>query len=213
MDDSGTTAAIEHHLVDLARALGDSSAEMTVRALLDRALRRLQMHCSSLLYRSYPRLTRPPLNLQADELLGGVVERLLKSLANARPQSVRQFFALANQHTRWELNDLARRMDEKATHCELIENFAVAPESSGSGLSLNARRMLDAIESLPEDEKEVFSLVRIQGLPQSEVANLLGICTKTVQRRLNRGLIFLSQTLGDLQDQQDAVAAPPADSR
>jgi RNA polymerase sigma-70 factor (ECF subfamily) len=30
----------------------------------------------------------------------------------ARPTNVRQFFALANQHLRWELNDLARRLDE-----------------------------------------------------------------------------------------------------
>ena len=38
-----------------------------------------------------------------------MIERLLKALRAARPQTVREFFALANQHMRWELNDLARR--------------------------------------------------------------------------------------------------------
>jgi len=41
--------------------------------------------CAALLHRSYPRLTRPPLNLQADELLGAVVERLLKGAAPGPP--------------------------------------------------------------------------------------------------------------------------------
>jgi hypothetical protein len=45
-------------------------------------------------------LTLPPLNLQPDELLGAVVERLLKALREVRPQTVRQFFTLANQHMR-----------------------------------------------------------------------------------------------------------------
>ena len=36
---------------------------------------------------------QPPLNLQPDELLGAVVERLLKAMREARPQTVREFFA------------------------------------------------------------------------------------------------------------------------
>ena len=58
--------------------------------------------------------------------------------------------------------------------------------------------MLDAIESLPDDEREVFSLVRFQGMSHSEVASLLDISTKTVQRRLNRSLMSLTELLDDL---------------
>ena len=42
-------------------------------------------------------MAQPPLNLQPDELLGGVVERLLEAMREVHPQTVRQFFALANQ--------------------------------------------------------------------------------------------------------------------
>ena len=45
-------------------------------------------------------------------LKSAVAERLLKAMREARPVNVRQFFALANQHMRWELNDLARRLDD-----------------------------------------------------------------------------------------------------
>src|SRR5215831_5970273 len=113
MDEAHTTAAIQQYLVDLGQASGHSSAEPVVRAVLARAVDRLRMLCATLLHRSYPRLARAPVNLETDELLSAVVERLLKALEKARPANVRQFFALASQHMRWELNDLARRLDEK----------------------------------------------------------------------------------------------------
>ena len=47
-----------------------------------------------------PALTYPPLNLQTEELLSSVAERLLKAMREVRPKTVRQFFALANQHMR-----------------------------------------------------------------------------------------------------------------
>ena len=77
MTEEHTTAVVQRYLDELA---GDSPAEPIVRALLDRAVRRLHALSANLLYRSYPRLTRPPLNLQSDEMLGAVVERLLKAM-------------------------------------------------------------------------------------------------------------------------------------
>src|SRR5438445_11362664 len=144
MDEEQTTAAVQRYLDELA---GDSPAEPAVRALLDRAVRRLHQLCATLLYRSYPRLTRPPLNLQADEMLSALVERLLKALREARPTSVRQFFALAGQHMRWELNDMARRLDEQPGAAQLYEEHVPAPASSDTGLTPDARRMLQAIEN------------------------------------------------------------------
>jgi RNA polymerase sigma-70 factor (ECF subfamily) len=195
MSEGHTTEAVQRYLDAMA---GDAPAEPVVRALLDQSARRLQLLCGNLLFRGYPRLTRPPLNLQPDEVLGGVVERLLKALRAVRPQTVRQFFALANQHIRWELNDLARRLDEEPPAAEVREGLVPAPESSGSALTPDARRMLQAIDGLPDDEREVFSLVRIQGLSHTEAAELLDVSVKTVQRRLNRALLLLAKALADL---------------
>jgi RNA polymerase sigma factor (sigma-70 family) len=58
--------------------------------------------------------------------------------------------------------------------------------------------MLEAIDKLPEDEREAFSLVRIQGLTHAEAAEVLNVSPKTVQRRLNRGLLLLAEQLDDL---------------
>src|SRR5215208_2199724 len=165
MGEEHTTASVQRYLDDLAGVKGDSPAEPIVRDLLARSVNRLHLLCASLLFRSYPRLTRPPLNLEADEMLSSVVERLIKALKGVRPPTVRQFFALANQHMRWELNDLARRLDKQEAAVELRDSLVpAAAESSASQVSPNARRILEVIESLPGDEREVFNLVRIQGM-------------------------------------------------
>ena len=195
MAEERTTAAVQRYLNDLA---GDSPAEPVVRALLDRAVRRLHQLSATLLYRSYPRLARPPLNLQPDEMLSAVVERLLKALRAARPANPRQFFALACQHMRWELNDLARRLDEQPTAVELGDESVPAPASSDSGLTPDGRRILAAIDSLPEGEREAFDLVRIQGMSQAEAAQVLEVSVMTVNRRLNHGLQLLAAMLKDL---------------
>src|SRR5262245_14898993 len=129
MSDENTTAAVQRYLDALA---GEAPAEPIIRALLDRSVRRLHHLCAALLHRNFPRLTQPPLNLQADELLSAVVERLLKALREARPGTVRQFFALAGQHMRWELTDLARRLDKQPSVVELRDGLVPAPASSDS---------------------------------------------------------------------------------
>ena len=206
MDESRTTAVVQRYLNELAGLHGDSPAEPVVRDLMASAVNRLHLLCSTLLFRSYPRLTRPPLNLEADELLSSVVERLLKALRQVQPTTVRQFFALASQHMRWELNDLARRLDGQSPPVELRDSMVPAgEESGGSQPSPNTRRILEAVENLPEDEREAFNLVRIQGMTQVEAADVLDVSPKTVQRRLNRGLVLLANQLRDLQQ----PSAPP----
>jgi RNA polymerase sigma-70 factor (ECF subfamily) len=196
MNEERTSVAVQRYLDELG---GDSPTEPVVQALLARAVVRLHCLCAALLHRGYPRLAQPPLNLETEELLGAVVERLLKALREARPTTVRQFFALATQHIRWELNDMARRLDEQAMAVvEIREEAVPAPPSSGSGLSSDARRMLAAIDALPEGEREALSLVRIQGLSHDEAAEVLGVSTKTVQRRLNSAVLRLSAELDDL---------------
>jgi RNA polymerase sigma-70 factor (ECF subfamily) len=195
MPDDSTTAIVQRYLGEPA---GEAPSEPIIRNLLDRSVLRLQRLCATRLHHDYPRLTHPPLNLQTDELLSAVVERLVKALRSARPKTVREFFALAGQHMRWELNDLARRLDNQPMALQLREGELLTPASSDAGLSPDGRRMLEAIDSLPEDEREAFDLVRVEGLAYAEAAQLLGVAPRTVQRRLDRGLRLLTERLGDL---------------
>jgi RNA polymerase sigma factor (sigma-70 family) len=207
MNEEQTTAAVQRYLDELADLSGNAPAESLIRALVERSLDRINLLCGTMLLRSYPRLVRPPMNLQIDELLSAVVERLLKALREVRPSNVRQFFALANRHMRWELNDLARRLDREKSAQELRDAAVPGAASSESQLSPNARRILEAVESLPEEEREVFDLMRIQCLTRTEVMEILGVSASTVDRRLKRGLLLLTETLSDL----EPSLAPPKD--
>jgi RNA polymerase sigma-70 factor (ECF subfamily) len=207
MPEEPTTVVIQRYLDALP---GESGAEPIVRELLERSVGRLRLLCATFLYKSYPRLTRPPMNVETDELLGGVVARLLTALQATRPATVRQFFALANQHMRWQLNDLARRLDKQTTAAALAESgVAAPPDSTASGLTPAGRRMLGAIEGLPEDEREVFDLVGIQGLTHAEAAAVVGVSEKTVQRRLNRARLLLAEQLADLRPATASEPTPP----
>lgn len=198
MPDERTTLAIQRYLDDLNGPRGATLDEPIVRDLLGRAAKRLHLLCASLLHRSYPRLTQPPVNLQATEMLSAVIERMLKALREARPGTVRQFFHIAGQHMRWELNDVARRLDQSAASAQLREEFVAPPEDSGSTIGPNALRMLEAIENLPTEEREVFDLIRIHGMTQPETAELLGVSVRTVQRRLSSSIVLLTEVLADL---------------
>ena len=192
---------MERYLGELAGVSGDTPAEPIIRALLASSVTRLHQLCTTLLHRNYPRLTKPPLGLESEEMLSSVVERMMKAMRVVRPGNVRQFFALANQHIRWELNDLARRLDDQ-TRAEELRDSAVAPSpprQSTSMLGLNTARIMQAIEDLPEDERETFCLVRVQGMTQEGAAEVLGVSVKTIQRRLNRTLPLLTMKLRDLQ--------------
>ena len=205
-----TTAAVQRYLDEL-QAPGVAGTPQVVRELLERSATRLHLLCSSMIRRSYPRLARPPLNLSAEEMLGSVVERLIKALREARPASVREFFGLANQHMRWELNDLARRLDEHTPPVEIGPQGVAGPAASETGFSANARRILAALDSLGEDEREAFGLVRMQGLTHDEASEVLGVSTKTIQRRLNRGRMQLVLLLKDLEPDGPASGADVTD--
>jgi RNA polymerase sigma factor (sigma-70 family) len=200
MEENHTTIAVQGFLNALADSSNEAPSEEIVRALLARSVSRLHMLCGAMLHRSYPRLARPPMNLQAEELLSAVVERLIRALRQVHPPTVRHFFALANQHMRWELNDLARRLDKEGPRFELHESLAQADAVTDSGASNtnDTLRMLAAIDELPEEEREVLSLVRVQGMTHNEAASVLGVSVKTVQRRLNKSLALLDEACGDI---------------
>ena len=211
MNSGRTTELVQRYLDQLAQLPGDAPAEPVVRELLASSVNRLQTLCASMLLRDYPRLTRPPLNLEAREMLSAVVERMLKAMRSVKPGTVRQFFAMANRHMRWELNDMARRLDKQEVALELRDSvIAAPPDSSTTQDSLTAGRILEAIESLPDEEREAFNLVRLQGLTMPEAAEVLGVSPRTVHRRVNRARILLTEGLNDLQPVQAPSQFPGA---
>jgi len=120
---------------------------------------------------------------------------------------------------RWELNDLARRLDGRAVAAELHDSHMPAaaaapcpPHDPGPGAAVptpELDRILAAIDGLPEEEREVFNLVRVQGMTKPEAAHVVGVSTKTVQRREIRAIVMLNGMLADLNPDRNP---PPPES-
>jgi RNA polymerase sigma-70 factor (ECF subfamily) len=128
--------------------------------------------------------------------------RLMRSLKEVRPDSLRTFFALAGVQIRRELLDL------KAHYCgpnglETNHPFAGTagnrsgpppePPDPAPGCDeleewCEFHRQIDR---LPDEEREVVDLHFYQGLPKARVAQLLEVDVRTVQRRWNAALTRL----------------------
>ena len=193
MHDQRTTASVERYLVALK---GEEDPDPIVRALLARAANRLQGLCTNMLRRHYPKLMRGPASIQEEETLSLLVERLLKAMRQVKPTTVREFFALANRHLRWELNDFARQMGRRPPPAPLTDDVTAPRNVPTEGGCIT--QILEAIERLPEDLREVFSLVHIHGLTHDETADVLGVSTKTVQRRIQQSTMALASELREV---------------
>ena len=102
--------------------------------------------------------------------------------------TVRPVLAPANPCRRWEFDDLTRRLDNQPTVAVPYEEMVPSPTRSASGLSPDGRQMLRAIGELPEHEREVFDVGRIQGMVLAEAAEARGVRAVKARRRLSRGL-------------------------
>jgi RNA polymerase sigma factor (sigma-70 family) len=58
-------------------------------------------------------------------------------------------------------------------------------------------RLAQAIASLPAKVREVFTLRRIYGLSQREVAVKMGLSESTVEKHMSRGFLIMLEWLGD----------------
>jgi RNA polymerase sigma factor (sigma-70 family) len=141
----------------------------------------------------------------------GALLRLWRALQDVRPASLREFFRLAAVQVRREMIDLARHhfgpLGAAAFHAsnpdaESGQTAAAVPHGDRADLSAEPSRMAAWAEfhehagDLPEEVGEVFDLVFYQGLSHAEAAALLGVSTKTVQRRWQDGCLRLHTALG-----------------
>jgi RNA polymerase sigma-70 factor (ECF subfamily) len=191
--------AIQYCLNRLAGAANETDAQKLVRELLSVAAGPILSLCGTTLGRRYPRLAKGPFNVQPEDLLGAVAERLIKAMRNVRPAHVGEFFALTMKHIRWELNGLVRQLDAHRYEPLRSDVTARQPEPSDEQFSPLGYRVLEAIQGLEQSDQEIFSLVRLQGMTQRDAAEVLGMNEKTVQRRLTRIMPYLWARLGAIQ--------------
>jgi RNA polymerase sigma-70 factor (ECF subfamily) len=141
---------------------------------------------------------------QTDDLLNAALARLHRSLADVRPETVRHFDNLAATQIRRELIDLARSYygfeglglnhhtdgTDPGARLAQVGDGSRPPETLEGWMAFH-----EAVERLPEDEREVFGLLWYRGMTHAQAAEALGVATKTVQRRWASARLHLLDAL------------------
>jgi RNA polymerase sigma-70 factor (ECF subfamily) len=87
-----------------------------------------------------------------------------------------------------------RIVEREAASAAVDPRTSPSPEDEVLGVELE-RAVRDAIDGLPEDCREVFQLSREQGLKYAEIATVLDVSIKTVEKRMGQALAQLRERL------------------
>jgi RNA polymerase sigma-70 factor (ECF subfamily) len=117
--------------------------------------------------------------------------KLWKNCEKVLPEKAKAFlFTVANNQM---LNEIARRKTAQAYANEQPENFSgVTPEYIMEEEEYRVR--LDkALASLSEEQRITFLLNRVEGKRHQEIAEMLGISRKAVEKRIYTALAILRE--------------------
>jgi RNA polymerase sigma-70 factor (ECF subfamily) len=139
---------------------------------------------------------------ETDDVLQNALLRLLGALRSVKPQTPRDFFALASLQIRRELIDLARHFyGPEGIGANHDSQGPEVASSSGPREPAEVRRepasaaqwteLHELIDRLAAEEREVIGLLFYQGLSQAEAAEVLNVSVRTVQRRWHSALYKL----------------------
>ena len=139
-------------------------------------------------------LSRNPAD--ADDLTQMTVERALRSKAQWEPGTRLDSWAYKIMRNLWI--DTARSRSRK-------EKFEAPPEEAESlgedptgaiEASVDLKRVMAAMQRLPEEQREVVALILIEGFGYRETSEMLGLPIGTVSSRLVRGRTALLEMVG-----------------
>lgn len=180
------TTIIEGHLARL-RA-GDLAAR---DALIERSVKRLE-DLARPMFHNYPKLRR---FAQTMDVFQKAVIRLRKALETVQPvpATVRDYLGLAARQIRWVLDDMVKQFKNAPLQASILKRSEddndAEFEKEDSDARFEAENMAkwvefyEKIEHLPEKYREIWDLHYYQGLPHEEVAKLLGVSTREIERR------------------------------
>lgn len=169
---------------------GDQSALVQVAAVVDRELRRLAA--------SYLRRERPGHTLQPTALVNEAFVRLMEQGARPDWESRSHFVAIAAQHMRQILVDYARRhrAAKRGAGATLIPlddvQTAIKPRSVDL-LALD--EALERLAAVDPRKARAMELKYFGGLEMAEIAAVLNISLKTVEKDVRLGATWLRSAL------------------
>jgi RNA polymerase sigma-70 factor (ECF subfamily) len=136
----------------------------------------------------------------ADDLTQATIERALRSREQWQPGTRLDSWLYRIMRNLWI--DTARARTRRERHEapeEEAQSIGEDPRESIEA-SLELERAMDAMERLPDEQREVVALILIEGFGYREVSEMLDLPIGTVSSRLVRGRTALLDMLGGSAD-------------
>ena len=127
----------------------------------------------------------------ADDLTQAAIERALRSKAQWQPGTRLDSWCYRIMRNLWIDTARARARKEKMeAPPEEAESVGEDPREA-MGAAVDLKRVMAAMERLPDEQREIVALILIEGFGYREVSEMLGLPIGTVSSRLVRGRIAL----------------------
>jgi len=152
-----------------------------------------------------PRLRRFAFSLSrngadADDLAQATIERALRSREQWQPGTRLDSWLYRIMRNLWI--DTARARSRRERHEAPEEEAQSVGEDPRESIeaALELKRAMNAMERLPDEQREVVALILIEGFGYREVSEMLDLPIGTVSSRLVRGRTALLEILGGSAD-------------
>ena len=129
----------------------------------------------------------------ADDLLQNTVERILTRDMPSDVDLTKWAFRICRNV--WIDECRARKVRRDATENPELSDGQVTDGEHQTTKEIEWSRVDSAMSRLPEDQRQIISLVAIQGMPYKMVAEILEVPKGTVMSRLARARAALSEAL------------------
>lgn len=107
-------------------------------------------------------------------------------------------------HRRHASLDASGAGDDSTPLVARIANQAPSPDRVAATPDLR-QHIAEAVEALPEEQREVFLMRQLHGLPFAEIASVVGVSENTIKSRMRYALERLQQALSHVEAYKDAV--------
>jgi RNA polymerase sigma-70 factor (ECF subfamily) len=194
MAEQGPHTTQLHRWLERMRAGDNAAQDELVRSVLHR-----MEQLARKMLKSFPKVHRWA---ETGDVLQESLLRLLRSLQEVNPGSMREFYGLAAEQIRRQLLDLTRHFfgpeGLAAHHTSHIKGansqhaLDRVPDETADPEELERWRAFhEEVARLPSEQREIVDLVFYQGWTQVEAAEFLGVTERTVRSRWKRALLKL----------------------
>ncbi len=133
----------------------------------------------------------------AKDVMQEVFSKLWNNCMAVTPEKARGYlFVVANNLMK---NILSKKSTAQKHQKHLVSREATAenPHYLMEESEFSAR-LNEALSALPDDQRITLLMKRVEGKKQKEIAEILGISEKAVEKRLSKAMLFLRSELGNI---------------